>query len=503
MGGRARVDCGRLAPDPLRARVMRDEAFQAVRAAAEAALERAVARLLREGAPRDWEELVDKAIAWRFGAEGPVAEALNGLEVFRDHTDAPVTLGRVVAEASSRGSVPVLEPGQRLDSPPPLVLWAGGTDRRRLSLLKVTLADLGDAARRDAKRRERREERRLRSLRYEGRAVLRLAVDADGWRGELALPHPPDRAGAIVLARDGIAVDQFHVADVGVAGVLDHAELPVTPGWENAVLDDAWRERLRRLADRLFARLAAEGPRMDGPDRETASFYVLRRLAAAGVAGPPHLDRLEGLEDALARAPVFVTITGERLDLRAVASRVVREPPVHVLPFEPEGGGRFALRALPPGGPWIAALGAVLGPGSIVTVATAADWRRREAEREPEADDPVARGVAELRRELERLSGAAVGRLDKDVLQDVRVHRGGGKTPAVWYDAARGLGLVDPEHPGVGRALRAARTDEDALYVVLASLVGAANRALEAVTDEDERTLIGTLLDRVDAGPAR
>jgi hypothetical protein len=502
MGGRARVACVRFVPDPLRARVVRDDAFQSARAAAEAALERAVARLLREGTPHDWGDLVEKAIAWRFGTGGPVAEALNGLELFRDHTDSPVTLGRVVAEASSRGSVPVLEPGQRLESPPPLVLWAAGPDRRRLGLLKVALADLGDVAQRDAKRRDRREERRLPSLRYGDRAILRLPVDEDGWRGELAFPQPPDRAGAIVLARDGIAVDQFHVADLGVAGVLEHPELPVSPGWENAVLDDAWRERLRRLADRLFARLAVEGPRLEGSERETAAYYALRHLARAGVASPQHLDRLEGLGDTIARAALFVTLTGERLDLRSVASRVVREPPVPVLPFAADGGARFALRALVPGAPWVAALEAALGKGSIAVIGTAAEWRRREAEREPEPDDPVARGIARLRRELERLSGAAVGRLDKDVLQDVRVHRGGGTSP-VWYDAARGLGLVDPGHAGVGRALSAAGADEDALYVVLAGLVGAVNRALDAVTDEDERALIGTLLERVDTGPAR
>ena len=69
------------------------------------------------------------------------------------------------------------------------------------------------------------------------------------------------------------------------------------------------------------------------------------------------------------------------------------------------------------------------------------------------------------------------------------------------YDAQRGLGLLDPDHPAVGRALAEAATDPDALYVLLAALVGAVNRSLEAVTDEDERALIGALLGRLAGGP--
>jgi hypothetical protein len=498
IGGAARVDCAALKLDPSWTKVERDAAFQAVRNAVDAALERAVARALREASRAERGDLARGAIAWRHGRGGPVAEALAALPLFREPSGREITVGRVLAEAAERGTLAVVDedvvPAGAFAG---LLVAVGPVERDWLARLDVELDDHSELLRREGERVRRLEQRRLPSSRYEGGALLRISVDEDGWRGELALPDPPERAAAIVLARAGIAVDRFHAGDLGVAGVLDHEELPVDPDWDRARLDGEPRERILAFVDRLFLRLSAEAGTLRAQAREAAAGYALRRLAQAGVSAAAHLDRLARVDDALARAPLFEAASGGAVDLRTLADQAVHGRPVTILAFADADGadGGFALRASSPGAAWVSALATLLGAGSVATIADASEWRRRRAEREPAPDDPLAAGLAELRRQCSLLRGDAVGQLSGTLLRDVRLHRAGGQS-AVGYDAARGLGLLDPDHPGVRRALTQPSAT-DALAVLVSALYGAVNRALDTVGDEDESLLVEGLIQRL------
>jgi len=505
VGGAARVNNDSLRPDESWSQAVRDAPFQATRAAIEAALERVIARLLTEGSRKDWTPFVRVASRWRLGKEGPVAEALIGLPLFRDLASREVTVGKAIAEASERGAVAFVKDGQVYPDPPNrLVLSATADDRSLFDELGLKTLDLTDQAKESADRETRLEERRIGKLNYEGDVIVRLAVSEEGWRGELALPDPPDATASIALSRDGIAVDRFHVADLGVAGFLDHAALPVEDNWSRALLDDGARRKIADWVSSLYQALAEKAAAFLPRAREVASLYALRRLSHLGVRAPQHLDRLPLPADTLTRGPFFVTADGRRTHLRAVADLVLASRVVSVIggpidrDTERESGGEMALRASAVDVPWVAALESLLGKGCLALFPKASAWRTHRREREPEPSDPLAIGLSLLRREARLLRSDATGRLSESELRDVLLHRGDGARP-IRYDAERGVALLDPAHAAVMQALVEAPARPERLYVLVAAIYGAINRALERVTDEDEIRLAGALLEHLAA----
>jgi hypothetical protein len=501
IGGHARVDAAALQPDELWMKAARDAAFQAVRQAVDAALERALARLLREGSRRQWRELAGPALRWQFQAGGPAAQALLQLPLFRDAAGAEVSLGRVLAEAAERGQVAIVEAGTRDILPGRLVLAVDTEARDWLQRLKVKVEDLAVELRRARERAEKLEKRRLRSITFEGTALLRLPVDEAGLRGELALPLRFDRNAAVVLARQGIAVDSYRSGELGVAGVLDHPDLPASPEWDAAQLDARWRARLDELLERLFARLAAEAPGLTLDEAQLAIGYALRRLARAGVTAVEHLDRIGGAADALARAPFFEEVSGRRVSLRAVADHLARGGSLALLPAGPpasDEGPRLSLRAQPVDAPWTSALEALLGRGSIARFESAEAWAQERAERDPPPDDPLARGLLALRRETALLRADVLARLSPGHLKEIRLDRGA--TVPIRYDAVRHVGLLDAGHPVLAAALAAAAEHSEPRHLLLAALCGAVNRELEEVTDADEARMAAALLSHLASG---
>jgi hypothetical protein len=500
----ARVNHDGLRADELWSRAERDAAYQAVRNAVDAAIERALVRALRDGKRSDWQPFVRGAIRSRLGGGGPVAEALLALPLFRDVEGGEVSTGRVLAESSERGQVAILEMGVSAPpSTPGLVLSVNPEALELLALLSVRTEDLGPAAQEAAERAKRIEARRIRKRQYEKDALARLPVHEGGWSGELALPHPPDPAESIVMARAGIAAGLHREGNLGVAGVLDHADLPVDgEGWA-APLDPATRDRIGRWVSSLLAKAALEAPRQGPAQREMAAFYILRHLARLGISAPAHLDRLEDQAAALARSSLFQSAGGRSRDLRSIADHVLRHGPVAVigeaLPDE-SSEGTLVLRTTTLESPWTTELERVLGPGSVRRFESAATLAMERSEQDPPPEDSLAAGLALLRQEAELLRADASGRLSATELREIRLRRGGGRW-AVSYDAARGVALVDPEHPAVARGLAEAKESPGLLFVLLAAVYGAVNRALERVTDEDEERLVGSLLAHLAANP--
>ena len=60
---------------------------------------------------------------------------------------------------------------------------------------------------------------------------------------------------------------------------------------------------------------------------------------------------------------------------------------------------------------------------------------------------------------------------------------------------------LDPDQPAIRRALENAQSNPEAIYVLLAAIYGAVNRALEKVTDHDEARMLGALIRHLGANP--
>jgi len=71
----------------------------------------------------------------------------------------------------------------------------------------------------------------------------------------------------------------------------------------------------------------------------------------------------------------------------------------------------------------------------------------------------------------------------------------------VHYDAKRKMVLLDAEHPQVKKALGEAKQRRERLYVLLAAVYGAINRALERITDQHEAQLSAALAAHLAANP--
>jgi len=504
---RARVNCDALRPDARHRKAERNAAYAAVRQAVTAALEVVLARLFRDAPAAEWRPHLRTAARWRLGRDGPLAEALADLAPFRTVAGVPVPLRQLMAHVSAAGRVEAVDEALAadVDATGRLVLRLSPEDRPLLAALNVAIEDLSAETRLAAARRAEREARRLSAPRWEGAALVRVVVDHDGWRGELALPLVPDGAAGIVLARGGIAIETL-AEPSGAAGVLDHAALPVDAEWRRALLGAAERAAIEAAAAYLFVALAsriASAPPLDGAALVSARIHALNHLAASGAAAAEHLDRLQGTAAALAAAPLFETADGRRVDLRAVAAKALRDGHVNVVPEwldASEVYGEPVLLARGDARAWTEALARVLGAGRIALHASARSWRAERDEADPPPDTPLGVGLLRLRRIAELLHAGACGRLGPEELTAVLLRRGAGKSP-VRYHAQRRVAFVDPAHPLVARALEESAARPERLIVLAAAIYGAINRALERVTDEDEVRLCGALLAHLDANP--
>jgi hypothetical protein len=80
------------------------------------------------------------------------------------------------------------------------------------------------------------------------------------------------------------------------------------------------RSLIRAQVERLFVALAQQAPSFSDHEREVAAHWALRFLSDSGVETGAHLDRLTGAAHELADAPLFLTVEGERVNLRSVVA---------------------------------------------------------------------------------------------------------------------------------------------------------------------------------------
>ncbi|MBI3181656.1 MAG: hypothetical protein HYZ28_05900 [Myxococcales bacterium] len=504
VGGLARVNCDALSPNASWTKAVRNATYRKVREAVEAALEKALLRLLNEGRDDpDWRGCAEAAAKWKMGQHGPLAERLASLPLFWDLAGSEVTLGKVLAEHSARRSVAIAEVELRPPASSALVLADRKGTRAFLESLKLTVEDVSDDIRRAEEVEASRQARKLERLAYPGDALVRLSVEAGGFRGELALPRDPDAEAKVVLSRSGVAVDRLELGEgLGVAGVLDHPELPVDEEWREATLTPELRAAALMELDRLLTALARSAAGMNAGGRLLAARYALRAIATAGVRAPAHLDRLGGPLLELAGAQLFRTTDGRWVDLKAIADLAQRRGKVPVLKASFLGGrveGELVLEADDLRAKWLSELEEVLG-GRLLRVTDIEEWRREQAEEDPEAGSALHHGLFRLRREMKLLRAGALGQVLPDELAQLRLHRGGGKQP-VRYDRARRLALLDPEHPQIARALAEAKVRPDRIYALLAAIYGAVNRELDRITDEHEAQLVSALGGHLAANP--
>ena len=262
------------------------------------------------------------------------------------------------------------------------------------------------------------------------------------------------------------------------------------------------RKSIDELVTALFGRLASVDERLGPGERRRAARYVLRFLAARGTSAPAHLDSLPPEIWRLASCKLFWTCDGTWVDLRAIASRVLRRGSVAVVEAtisSDELAGDVVLSAESLRDGALGELEQVLGEG-CVGVRTLSQWRAEREEEDPDDGTALSRGLAVLRRESKLLKSGTLGRLTADELKQIKLQRRRGKAP-IQYDVERKIAGLDPEHPAIKRALEESATRPDRLYVLLVAIYGAVNRALERVTDEDELRLVGGLLGHLAANP--
>jgi hypothetical protein len=319
--------------------------------------------------------------------------------------------------------------------------------------------------------------------------------------GELALA--PSK-GKLTLARDGIAVSALEGEWEGVIGVLDVKELAVNEDWTSATLTNAQHDLVSAEVAALFSQLVHELPGLSDPERELAAQWSLAYLREGGLEAATQVDRLRDEAQALADAPFFLALDGQRVTLRSVAAEVVSRGRVAVLPRGQgvRAGDALVLTTSRLDAPWLVALEGVLGNKSKVhRIVDPAAWEHELREADPREGTPEHAALRFLRKELRLLRAGALGSLTPGDLEDVKLERVGGKK-AMRYDRARKLVLLDPAHPDVARALAEHGTRPERLWVLLTALFGLVNRELHHVTDAHEAKLLLALAGHLAANPS-
>jgi hypothetical protein len=285
--------------------------------------------------------------------------------------------------------------------------------------------------------------------------------------------------------------------------VVDVEGLPVNDEWTEARPTPAQVTALRQAVDGVYGELAKRAASLPDGHRARARSLALDFLRGHGVTSAAHLDRLSGVAASLARAPLFHTVDGRAVSLRAVADEVLTRGKVAVLQrrlLTPDVGEAFVLEAHALYEPWLDALSRVLGEGQVERVDDVDAWRARLAEADPPKDTPEWGGLERLRREVRLLRAGALGRLTPNELEDVRLSRAGGRVP-LRYDKKRRLVVLDADDEGVHRALVEYKSRPERLFALVAAVYAAVNRALDHVTDEHEAELLLALAGHLAANP--
>lgn len=310
----------------------------------------------------------------------------------------------------------------------------------------------------------------------------------------------------MLLAREGVAVapwsDDFP-AQLG--GVLDHPALPVDEAWERARPTAEMKATLSAEVDRLFAAMARDVQQGSPEKRAVALQHALRWFAWKGARAPEHIEGLGPVGDALADAPLVPRVGGGYLNLRTLLAEVLRAGRVPVFAksfFEPDTLGELAVQATRLDAPWLDALDGAFGRKLFDRVRDPKAWKQARAEADPPSGSPLLEGLNRLRKESRLLRAGVLGHLTPDDLLDVKLVKASGREP-VRYDVKRRLALLDSETPEVVRALEQWRTHPERIFVLLASIYGAVNRALDRVTDEHEAQLLLALAAHLGQNPER
>jgi hypothetical protein len=447
------------------------------------------------------------ALAWRSGSTGPLAETLPTIALFEDIRGRPVTLGEALAEVARRGAVALLEPELAEKAPADrLVLPATNDVQLLLRDLDLRSDDLSHDVRTAADLEASRLARRLSALHDPAPALARQTVDREGGvRGELSLPVDLSGTQGVTLSRDGVAVMPYAVGALGVTGVIEVPDLGVNASWTTATLSKAQRRALLEDVDALFVRLAGICPGLEREQRPIAATYVLRYFRGLGMVDASQLDRMPEAAQRVADAPAFRAAEGRWVGLRTAAAQALKESGLDLLGFSAQAKelSALALQADDLDAEWVTQLREVLGQRRLNVYSDAKAWRRARAQAEPEDDSPLAKGLERLRREAALLRGDALGpRLTGEELSRIKLYRNGGKGAVVRYLEKTKEALLDPDHPSVRAALEGAEERPEAVYVLLAAIYGAVNRALDRVTDRDEAKMLDGLVRHLAANPS-
>ena len=499
-GGAAAVNCDALTPNATWTKAARNTHFRAVLAEVDKALEHALARRLLK-TDLSWRPWAENAARWASREAGPVADVLPQLELFETLDGKPVTVGAALAEYAKARRVAVA--GAQLDARGALVLKDSQQTRELLEALGATVKDVSPELLRQGELEAERRARRVEQLSWPGEALVRVKVKAPGITGELALPKG-DSHVEVTLAKQGTRVQPLpRGVAPGMAGVVDVEGLLVDESWTEGRLAPPEREVIAAAAQELLEQLCRAVPSMPKDAKVAARRHVLVWLQHAGVKSAAQLDRLTGANARLATAPVFETAASEWVGAHVLAGEVKRRGRVAVFEkglFRPDTGGVLGLVSRHVDDSWLDELERVLGKGALERVKDLSGWREALREEDPPKGSPELWGLQRLRRDVKLLRAGALGVLSPDELEDVRLKALGGGSP-VHYDARRKVVLLDSEHPQVMRALAEAKLRRERLYVLLAAMYGAVNRALERVTDEHEEQLMTALAAHLSENP--
>ena len=231
-----------------------------------------------------------------------------------------------------------------------------------------------------------------------------------------------------------------------------------------------------------------------------AATWALDFLSDDGVKSPVDLERLKGVARVLADAPLFLTVEGERVSLRAVAAEISTRERVAVFERGPGRVSSCVLKTTDFTAPWLTSLERLFGKTRVWRVTDSGEWARVVREEDPPDGTPLLDGLQALRKHVRLLRAGALGRLTPSELEDVRLSRGGGDTP-LRYDAQRKLLLLDPHHPDIKRTLEETGPRPERLWVLIAACFGLINRELQHVTDADEAQLVTALAGHLASNP--
>ncbi len=505
VGGFACLESNALTPDALHRGALRDGAWRTLLDACEGALERlVVGRLSAEPRGHEWLSWVKAAVTWRAGQAGPLGELLPALALFADLQGRPITVGAVLAEISSKRRVAVAEKDAGTPPPDRLVLEATRATLELLDELGAEIDDLTESLERARALEASREARRVRAFTVPGKALVRAPLAAEGVRGEATLDAEPGAPSLVRLVKEGIEVGTAEgVAPEGLSALVELDGLPVDDDWTSPRLTSALRSRLKQALEAPFVELAAQVAVLGPKERLLARLHVLRLVEFLGANRAEHLDRLTGAARELLDASLFPTVGGRWLSLRSVAGEIVRKGSVAIIArrlVRPDVGGALVLEAEALDDAWLDALAAAVGTSAVNRVTDVGALLTELSEEDPERGTPERAGLWALRKELRLLRPGALGKLTDDELVDVRLKRAGGATP-ISYDRKRRLVLLDPESPAIARALRESTQHPERTWVLLASVFGAVNRALDKVTDAHEAQLLLALAAHLAANP--